>query len=66
MKRTLDWKGNRMTGWAMFWIFCIVFIGCVEIEYLVANARERWLVKNGYSYEPEKKCWVKRVKELNK
>ena len=55
-----------MTGWAMFWIFCIVFIGCVEIEYLVANARERWLVKNGYSYEPEKKCWVKRVKELNK
>lgn len=52
-----------MTGWAMFWVFCIVLAICVEIEHLVANARERWLVKNGYSYKPEKHCWIKRVKE---
>lgn len=50
-----------MTGWAMFWVFCIVLAICVEIEHIVANVRERWLAKNGYSYEPEKHCWIKRV-----
>lgn len=52
-----------MTGWAMFWVFCIVLVVCVEIEYLVKNARERWLERSGYSYDLEKHCWIKRVKE---
>ena len=43
----------------MFWIFCIIVVLCVELEHIIANMRERWIVKNGYSYDPEKHCWVK-------
>lgn len=61
-----------MSGWFGFWIFLSIFILSALIEEIMHIIRERWIVKQGYSYDDKRKIWVKKEiiqtddEELNK
>lgn len=49
-----------MNGWFGFWIFLSIFILSALIEEIMHNIRERWIVKQGYSYDDKRKIWIKK------
>ena len=55
-----------MSGWFGFWIFLSIFILSALIEEIMSDIRERWIIKQGYSYDEKRKIWVKKLEELNK